>query len=437
MNVNIPYGSVGINFYIPDEKIWQVLFPYLEKPIEDLKSTIYKGLIDPTGTPPLKDIVSSYGDPKTLKISIICSVIEHYIPYKDILDVLIPYLQELGVLLPNVRIIVANGCRVPLNRREIFDLFGRWISPILTENHNCKENLIKVVKSSSWGEISLNKYVAESQLKIGISTVLPNPIYGFTGGSFVVTPGISGIDTINTYYKLSLVGPPILPGQKINMLRTMSDYAAESLKLDFTINITQNVVGGICGVFCGAYDKAFKKAADESTRLLGVRIRPGADLVIAGSYPADCDLWQLFMAFLLVSRSVRKGGYLIFISPCYEGTAKVNPILLGLIAQKPEALRKAIRRSKVSHIPSAVLALKVAEELNRIKLCLISDGISPKDANLMKISLFKNFDEAYKYCIGNLENNEVKISIIPYGGIILPYFEEEHKYKTGKTTRWL
>lgn len=436
MKVNIPYGTSGINFELPDKNVWQVLFPYLEKPVADLEAEIKNSLESPIGTASLGQILKEKGDPRELKIAIICDDITHPTPQQDILNALVPFLQQHRVMLSNVRIIVATGTHRQLTREELFNRFGRWMAPIAIENHSVNENLIKVGSSHLGGDIFLNRDAVETDVKIAIGSTMPHPIAGFGGGSRIIVPGIAGLETIQNYHKLFIQGPPVTCGQAGNFMRSFSDRAAKLMGLDFIINVVQNATDGVCGVFSGNYSKAFLEAASFARKILGVRIKANPDLVIGGSYPADLNFWEALKSFLTIARVARDGGAVLLITPCVEGISRTHPGLTEYVGIPPDELKKMIKSGKVKDISAAAVAVKVSAELQRINMGLISSGITRQEAETMKIVKFNKIKPAlahYRKKFGE----EMKVSIIPYGGKVLPYFDGEKKAVSGFTTRWM
>ena len=72
MKIHIPYGTSGINFELPDKNVYQIMFPYLEKPLADFKAEVLNGLRNPIGSPPLEEIIKKKGIPGDIKTVILC-----------------------------------------------------------------------------------------------------------------------------------------------------------------------------------------------------------------------------------------------------------------------------------------------------------------------------------------------------------------------------
>jgi lactate racemase len=436
MHINIPYGTKGVSFELPDEEVWQLLFPYPEKPIDDLKHRIIKYLEHPVSHTSLSEIIhSGYTPPHRLKTVIICDDTTHPVSQKQVLDVIIPYIQSHGVLLSNTRIIMATGNNRHLGRDEFFARFGSWMSPVLIENHSPLEGTVRIGKFFNGEDVLVNKAIADADLIISVSSVVPNPFSGFTGGSMLVVPGLAGSKTIGDYFKLYYENPQIKTGQYLNVLRGMSDQATDLLKIDFSVHLVLNALDGICNIFCGDHMESFLKAAEYSYRISKVRIRTGADVVIAGSYPADIDLWQVFQTFLTIAPIVRDGGIVVLIAPCPEGT-KNYASLPGYIGSSEEEILKTLRNDKLTDKPVAAVAYRIAKELARVKLCIISEGIRPEDAGKMNVSIFSNIHESLQYCRKKL-GNKIRISLVPYGGKVIPHKESPDEINDPMRTRWM
>lgn len=424
MIIHIPYGTLGISFELSDRNIRQIIFPLPEKTMPDVKSGLIHSIENPSGTPPLQEIINSKGDSKDVSVAIVCDDNTRPTPQKEVLDILIPYLQQQGILLSNVRIIIATGAGRSMTRDEIYIAFGSWISPVLTENHNCNENLVNVGRSSSIGDIFVNKALVQSDLKIALGSVMPHPIYGFTGGSTIILPGAAALKTIHSFHRLALSSPGIKAGLLDNPLRKESDYVADLIKLDFTINIAQNAADGICGIFCGYHREAFRQAARYARKILEAKVMPDTDILIAGSYPKDADLWQTLLVFLNVSGIVHDGGAIVIVTPCSEGCSRGSGSLPNYIGKSSEELKKQLDDNSAADVSSAVLAYLVRKELQRVSACFLSGGIKPADAQSMHLDVCGNINEILTKARRKY-GEDVTFSIAPYGGKIFPVISHD------------
>jgi lactate racemase len=436
MQINIPYGTKGIFFELPDEDIWQILFPYLEKPVENFKHHFLNTLEQSVSHLTISQIISSRGNPHKLKLAIICDDITNPCSQKQTLDVIIPYLQSHGILLSNTRIVLATGHGRPQERDELFKRFGNWMAPIIVENHSPSTEMIKIGKSFTGQDLYVNKSIYNADLKISISSVSPDPLSGFTGGSQLIIPGIAGIETIADYFQLYSKTPQIRTGQYLNVLRGMADQATDCLNIDFSIHLVLNVLDGICDVFCGNHRDAFLRAAEYSYRISKVRIRPGADLVIAGCYPSDSDLWQVFRTFINLAPVAREGGIVLLLAPCSEGTESCSS-LPKYIDSGMESITNTLNNGNLADKPSAAMAGKITEELAKRDLCIVSEGISQESiCQSQKIKVFGNINEALEFCRKKL-GEKIKASLVPYGSRIIPYQETDDELSNPMRTRWL
>ena len=116
--------------------------------------------------------------------------------------------------------------------------------------HNYKSDVINIGSTNSGVPVSVNKLVLDYDFILGIGSVIPHRVAGFSGGGKIVQPGISGEETTGQTHWLSAKyeGREIL-GKIENPVRDEIEEVAKIAGLDFIINVVPNSQVNLC-LFC-------------------------------------------------------------------------------------------------------------------------------------------------------------------------------------------
>lgn len=102
--------------------------------------------------------------------------------------------------------------------------------------------------------------------------------------------------------------------------------------LRFLVNVVQDALGRIVGCFSGHPVAAFEEGCRTSLEIFAAPVKQPADIVIAGSYPADVDLWQASKGIYAADLALNPGGTLILVTPCPEGVSTEHTDLASIVA---------------------------------------------------------------------------------------------------------
>ena len=182
-----------------------------------------------------------------------------------------------------------------------------------------------VGKSSDGFEIKMHKEILNADFVIGLGQTVPHMYAGFGGGGKIINPGCSDEQTIGQMHWLSHTIPSKQRfGTRDNPVRQLVNDVAVKSGLKFILNEVPTMESKIAAAFAGDPIKAHQAACDFAAGLYMVKVQK-ADIVIADSYPADIDFWQSLKVLYSAHFAVKKGGTLIFVSPCPEGVSSQHP----------------------------------------------------------------------------------------------------------------
>jgi nickel-dependent lactate racemase len=163
----------------------------------------------------------------------------------------------------------------------------------------------------------------QADVKILTGFIEPHFFAGFSGGPKMITPGISGHDTVMHAHNAFMIGHPnskwgITFGNPIHdEIREAAAMAGST----FSLNVTLNKDHQITNVFAGEVF-ASHKIGCEFVRDTAMRAVPHEfDIVVTtnSGYPLDQNLYQAVKGMSAAALIVRQGGTIIAVSECRDG----------------------------------------------------------------------------------------------------------------------
>ncbi|MBL7118984.1 DUF2088 domain-containing protein [Candidatus Bathyarchaeota archaeon] len=239
-------------------------------------------------------------------------------PFKafQILPAVLDELHAGGISDKHIRFVIAKGCHqwmtLDAQQKKLGeDIPGRF----LVFNHNVFENLVDLGKTSQGTPVLVNKEVMSCDLKVAVHGIIPHRGAGFGGGSKIVLPGISSIETIT--YNHTRISEGLGKGRvKGNMRRRDMDEAAEMVGIDFAVNQIVNASRDCADLVCGDLSASHKEGLKIARKHYATRILQEADIAVGNGYPMDDEAYKVFGICIA---SVMEGGDVVVLIHTPEG----------------------------------------------------------------------------------------------------------------------
>jgi nickel-dependent lactate racemase len=172
-------------------------------------------------------------------------------------------------------------------------------------------------------------------------------------------------------------------------------------------------------VFAGHFAKAHRKGVDFAKRVYGVAATGQADITISSSYPADIDYWQGQKGLFSADLTTKAGGGIVELAPCPEGVCVMHPKWIEYLQHDTVELKKMYKDGGVEDLVALGLALNVVHVREKHPVCIVSDGISHKEAAKMGFQKFKTIEEAVEV-FSRHYGSDSRINIVTHGGETYP-----------------
>jgi len=294
--IGIPWGSwyKENQYFLNFPRSWKINILKMEDSPSISDEVIEKALLSPIGSNRLVHLAKGEKN-----AAILIDDISRPTPTKRILPFIIDELVKGGIKKENIKLIVSLGAHRPLLKEDILKKVDSdiWKS-IDIYNHSPYENNIYIGDSSNNNEIFLNKIFYQSDLKIGIGSIIPHSYAGFSGGGKIVLPGIAGIQTIERNHTPAMKGISGKIGVVTeNKVRQEIEEIAIKSGLKFIVNTVINSKRQIAGLFAGDLILAHREGVKFARKIYRTSCSSKKlDVGIFNAFPKDTDLIQAINA---------------------------------------------------------------------------------------------------------------------------------------------
>jgi nickel-dependent lactate racemase len=376
--LTIPFGGEPYELEVPDRNLAEVLSPRPSNALPDLDAAIEAALDTPIGQFPLEVWAKPID-----KVLIVSDDTTRLTPVDRMLPALVGRLGAAGVPDANIECIMALGTHRYMTEAEMRAKVGEDIwERIGVFNHEWRDPhaLVDLGTSSRGTPLLVNRAVVEADLVIGLGTILPHHIPGFSGSSKIIQPGVCGDrTTAETHLLACESGGDSYLGIEDNPVRRDMDDMADRVGMQTIFNAVMNDSGGVVGLFFGEMRKAFHAGVQLARKIYGVEYQEVPDIVLANSRPCDLDFWQSHKSLYPAQRIVKPGGTIIVATPAPEGVTTVHTELLDFTAWPSQEIKTAYRDGHLKNGVACALAIAWAMAREHAPIISYSPGISPEE----------------------------------------------------------
>ena len=372
-----PYGRSQRTVRLPGENLCWVAGPRDVPAVPDVKETVLAALRAPAGSPGLAELVRRHGR----KTVILVDDGTRSTPQKVVLPVLLDELNRSGVPDEQITIIVGLGTHRPMSHEERLERFGEEVlRRVKVENlAQGPDDFVDLGVTGLGVPVQVSRKLLESEMSIAVGTIIPHMYAGWSGGAKMVQPGASSpLTTARTHL---MAGPQVyqILGQAENPVRREMEAVASLAGLKFILNFILNPAGEVAAAVAGDVVLAHRAGVKLAAPIYSVEVPHRADIVVASAHPADRDLWQGYKPVNNCGMLVRDGGTLILFIAAPEGISPDHPQMLDLGPLTGEEVMQMVQDGRVRDEVAAATHIAYDQTRRRIRIVLVTDGISPQD----------------------------------------------------------
>lgn len=418
--VEIPYGDTTMTLEVAPHRLRGVYAPHALPAVDDVTQEVERALQAPIDALPLHALARG-----AQRVVIVADDNTRPTPTDRILPVLLDALNAGGVQDGQITVLIALGTHRPMTAAEIAHKFGPAVtSRVAVVNHDAFDpaQLVDLGVTPGGVSVQVNRLVVEADLVLGVGSIVPHHIPGFSGGAKIIQPGVCGERTTGEVHLLSVRRERSLLGVLENQVRTEMEAIAERAGLRAVLNTVLDSQGRVVGAVYGAPRSAFRAGAALSQRVYGVKVEGPTDIVVASSHPCDSEFWQAHKTLYAAELCVREGGTIIVVTPCPEGVSATHPELVHFAGRSADEIDAAIRRGEIPDLTAGALALAWAITRRRAQVSLVSGGIAADDARALGFTPYATLTEALAAATER-HGAESTVSVLPFAPDTLPLLQ--------------
>ncbi len=417
ISVDLPYGEEFLSFAVPAANLLAIGSPNPAQACPEQAQEIRRALANPIGAPRLAEAVRGVKD-----AVILADDMTRLTPVEQIIPMLLDELNQGGLRDEQVTVVIALGTHRPMTASEIEAHFGRGVVVRVRVINNPWQGPDKMVDlgiTAQGTRVTVSRVVLEAGFLIGVGSIVPHHIPGFSGGAKIVQPGVTGAATTGATHYLSTRADRSYLGQVENPVRAEIEDIAGRVRLKAILNGVLDPKGQLVQAFYGDFIQAHRVGVQVARQVYGVPLPGPADIVVAGSHPFDIELWQAHKALYPAEMALKPGGTIIVVTPCPEGVSVMHPQMLevtGLDAGQIEAL---IEGGQMADVVSGALALAWAKVRRNASVSLVSGGIRAEEARALGFTPYATIDEALAAAFSR-HGPDAKVTVLTHAPDSLP-----------------
>ncbi|MDR1241783.1 MAG: nickel-dependent lactate racemase [Deltaproteobacteria bacterium] len=321
MPYELAYGKGVLSFDLPPGVTPQVIRPANIKGLPDPLNETRKALQNPTGTPPLLELLRMK-KPKNLVL--VVNDITRPTPYATLFPPLLEIFAAAGIKDEQITLLIAAGihdAHTDEQNRQIYgeDIIKRF--KIVCHDAGDDASLAYVGRFASGYDFTVNKLALEADFLLSLGVIMPHYFAGYSGGRKSILPGLAGRKTVENNHARMVEIMDHLPPIDENPVSTEMIGAAKQIGLDFILNVVVNDVQEPIMITAGEVEKAWRAGVDVSASLFEVPFDEQADICVtcASGHPRDINAYQAQKALDHADHLTRPGGTIILAMACPAG----------------------------------------------------------------------------------------------------------------------
>lgn len=421
MKINLAYGEKGLLVNLPDD-LTTVISPTYTPGLEDEQAALWHSLNKPIDAPPLRNWFNSKS-----KVCITFTDITRATPNNRLIPWILKYLSFIPE--KNITLLNSLGSHRPNTDEELQKMLTPEVVKRYKIVHNEPENIdchIKVGNLKDGTPAFVSRYLLESDVRIITGFIEPHFFAGFSGGPKGILPGVAYIDTIMANHRAENISNPnatfgITEGNPI--WEEMRHIALKSGP-SFLINVTLNEDKKITGIFAGDIIAAHQKGAEFVKKHAMQKVKERFDIVITtnSGYPLDLNLYQGVKGMSAAARIVKPGGVIILACECRDGVPFNSSYEKLLRSGKtPDELLKMIMNS--SKVLPDQWQVQIQAQIQKQATVYLYSSLQEDMVKAAHLIPCKDIEKTVREII-SARGNDVKIAVMPYGPLTIPYIEE-------------
>lgn len=402
-NIRTHYGEKILECKLPSG--WNLLGNLQTKDLPAIgREGLVRALENPLGTPRLEELAKG-----KKRAVIIAGDVTRPAQGEVALPLILNTINKAGIADQDILLIMGGGThQAPQNLPEAYrKKYGQEVvDRVKISYHHPDQDLTFLGQTKRGVPIEINKWVAEADLRVSFSGIIPHGLAGYSGGAKSVLPGVAGRETIIQNHLL-VAGPGVGMGMvERNPMRAEMEEVAEKVGLHFIFNLVLNAEGDPIGAVCGDFRKAHRQGVAMAQDIFQAFLPKPAQVVFTSGHPFDIHFYQSLKGPISVLSACEDGGTIVHLTPSFEGVRAGTRKLFATV--KAMGYETLFDRLKSGERKDESVRNFFYPEVNigggmtiframikrKIRMMVVTDGIPAQDLVDMGFEYAPNLEEA-------------------------------------------
>ena len=418
MQIRVPYGRTWLSASVPDSI-----------GVDRIEATEFRPAADPMGTvrAALARVLGSFewnAFAGARSVAIAVNDKTRPVPHEHLLPPLLERLAELGIPDSAICFHVAVGTHPPMTRDEFPAILPAEIVrryQVLSHDSENDDLLVYLGETPGGTPVWSNRAYAQADLKIVVGNIEPHQFVGYSGGVKTAAIGLSGIKTINHNHALMTHPDSQLGQYDTNPARQDVEEIGKKVGIHLAINAVLNQQHQIVDVLAGDPCSVMHAGIPLSRRAcqVGVATRYGLTISSPGGHPKDINLYQAQKGLAHAARITRRGGTVILVAACPEGTG--SPHYEQWMSDMRSYDEICQRFCAQGFRIGPHKAFQIARDASQVRMLFCSEMDEQLSRRLL-LNPVKDLQTAVDLALRDLQPGE-RIGVLPYASSTIPYLE--------------
>lgn len=417
-SLNVPEGNLLCCYVLP-------MVPAI--PSDRLSGVIRDAFESPIGSAGLSNLLDSH---KTVAV-IVDDWARPNVTRHMVAPIVLDLLNECGIQDRHITLLMARGLALCPEVEVIDTAFGQGIlgRDVRTAISGYHPSQLAFLGYSALGTpVWVDRTIVDVDVVIGIGTIAPTPWGGWSGGAKIITPGVSGAETIRQNHSLMM---KTMPGSLDNPGLRDREEIARIAGLDLLINVLVNLDGEITHLAVGETVAVHRHLVDTYRRYYQLQVPELVDIIIATldrfkGYPQSA--WYIAADACLPAAELIADpeATVILVGACLDGVGGGAREYMRT-AYTLEDLAYLLPQCGVFGSSSLMFGTHFAFQRERYNILAVVDGMSKAACADIGIGWAANVQDAFDAALLR-HGSEAKVAVIAgLGNISLPFVSERRQ----------
>ena len=245
----------------------------------------------------------------------------------EILPHVLVELKKGGIPPEATTVLVAAGSHGRLEDERLLLKFGGELPEVAAvQCHDPKGPLGATGIRLGQFEMAVNRTWIRADLKVGIGSVLPHALAGYSGGAKIVVPGLVDLATVARCHKFAAMTGIRGTDPHTTLFRAEAERLAPQVGLDFVVCTVCGNRRDPCGVVVGHPQSAHRAACRLAEQAYATTCQRSYDCLLLNAYPKDTNLIQSLSCLVALRQigasMVNDDGVIVITTASPEGVGE-------------------------------------------------------------------------------------------------------------------